>query len=77
LFDLRIAAAERSQDRKLVRGRLVLEISMDQPVVGPGLIGLVGDQHRWIDALGEGVGAGDRFRLRAAAGNRNAPAHLT
>ena len=62
---------------QFVRRRLVLEISVDQPLVGLGLVGLVGDQHRRRSPKpGKLVHRADRFALRAGAGDGDSPARL-
>ena len=52
LLDLRSAAAQPGDLGQILGGRLMIEIGMDQPLVGPRLVGLVGDQHRRIGRLG-------------------------
>ena len=72
------AVAERGHRADLIGGRRMLEIGMDQPVVGPGFIGFVGDQHR--GTFGEGrelAHRADLLALGAVARDRDSPAHRT
>ena len=72
LLDLGPPPPRLRQQVQLLRCRLVLEISVDQPVVGLGFVGLVGDQHRRLIAEARQiVHRADRFALRAGAGGRS------
>jgi hypothetical protein len=76
LLDLRRARAEDSQDRHLLTVRVMVEIGMDQPFVGLGGIGLVGDEHRRIVGAVESIfRIDDRLALRARTWNRDPEAH--
>ena len=76
LLDPRRAAAQAAQQCDLLACRLMVEISMDQPIVGLRLIGLVGDEDGRIVAVGENVvPIRNRFSLRARAGDGDAEAH--
>ena len=75
-LDRGLAASERAQQGEILGFGPTLEISVDHPLVGPGSIGFVGDQHRRFVAFGKGVGSGpDPLALLAGAGNRNPEAH--
>ena len=50
---------------EFLAARRVVEISVDQPLVGPRWIRLVGDQHRRVVAIGKRLGVGHRLALRA------------
>ena len=76
---LRLAAAEAAQERRAPRrSGACVEISVDQPVVGLGRVGLVGDQHRRLVARSEQVVRVGQIAsaLRARAGEGDPPAHL-
>ncbi len=63
--------------RDLVAARVVLEISVDQPIVGPAFIRLIRNQNRRNLAVREQVvGIRHGFALRAGARHRDAPTHF-
>ena len=66
------AAAEPASAAQLVGRRLMVEIGVDQPLVGPGRVGLVGDQHRRVVANPETAppssGSASALRARARQG---------
>ena len=76
-LQFRHTAAEAGQLVQICVSRRMIEISVDQPVVGPRRVRLVGDQHRRIGAGAERVvEVRHRFSLCAAAGDGDAPTHL-
>ena len=76
MFDLRIAGAKPLELREITIAGLAVEVSVDQPVVRPGLVGFVGDDDRRRGAVGEEVlDMGDGFALRARARNGDAIAY--
>jgi len=78
LFDLRRAAAEAGERGQHFGRRLMVEICVEQPFVGPGGVGLVGDQHRLrVGERQHFMSIGQRFRLHARARQGGAPAHRT
>ena len=77
LFDVPLAGAKRAQRGQVLRRWRVIEIGVDQPVVGPGLVGLVRDQHRRAVAEArEIVHRADRLALRPGAADGGAEAHF-
>jgi hypothetical protein len=76
MLDLRIAGAQPLEFRQFMIAGLAIEVSVDQPVVGPGLVGFVGDDDRRRWAVGEKVlDMGDGFALRARARDGDAIAY--
>ena len=69
------AAAQPGDLGHVLGGRLMIEIGVDQPLVGPRFVGFVGDQYRRIGRLGK-LELRDRLALRAGAGHRDPPAHF-
>ena len=76
MFDLRIAGAKPLELREVTVGGLAVKVCVDQPVVGPGLVRLVGDDDRRRGAVGEEVlDISDGLALRARARDGDAIAY--
>ena len=75
LVDLRRPAAEAGQQRDLIIARMVLEISVDEPIVGFARLRLVSDQHGRVIAREQFARVGKGFGLGSRTRNRDAEAH--
>lgn len=78
MLDVWFAGSERAQLRELFVGGLVVEIGVKHPFVGFRLVWLVRDDDGRRGAVREQVpSAGDRFALRAGAGEGDPIAYCT
>ena len=76
MLDLGFSRAQLLQLGEFVVGRLRVEIGVDHPFIGPGLIRFIGDDDGRRRAREEKVGFGDRLALCARTGDGDAVAYF-
>ena len=76
MLDLGFSRAQLLQLGELVVSRLGVEIGVDHPFIGLGLVGFIGDDDGRRRAREEKVGFGDRLALCARAGDGDPVAYF-